>query len=117
MKGHKIILTWEAIYDIVDAEVWIYDYFGETRASKYRPAVRKELSDLTYQAGLFGDTHLDYRGYTIYKRPFSPAIIFYIIQDDGIHVLRILREEVDWYDYFKNHKDFEYSYPDKDYSI
>lgn len=117
MKERKIILTWEAIYDIVDSEVWIYDNFGEMRASKYRPAMRKELSDLTYQAGLFGDTHLDYRGYTIYKRPFSPAIIFYIIQDDGIHVLRILREEVDWYDYFKKHKDFEYSYPDKDYAI
>lgn len=97
--------------------MWIYDSFGEIRASKYRLAIRKELANLSYQAGLYGDIHIDYRGYAIYKRIFSPAIIFYVIQNDGIHILRILREEVDWYNYFKSHKDFEYSYPDEDYSI
>ena len=35
MKEHKIILTWEAIYDIVDAEVWIYDYFKHHKDFEY----------------------------------------------------------------------------------
>lgn len=52
-------------------------------------------------------TDLEYRGYQIYKRPFSPAIIFYVIIEEVVHVLRILREEENWSLYFRNNENYE----------
>lgn len=43
MQERKVVLTWEAIYDIADAEIWIYDNFGEMQQLKYKERIRKEL--------------------------------------------------------------------------
>ena len=43
MQERKVILTWEAIYDIADAEIWIYDNFGEAQQFKYRNLIKQEL--------------------------------------------------------------------------
>ena len=61
---------------------------------------------------MLAKTDLEYRGYQIYKRPFSPAIIFYVIIEDVVHVLRILREEENWSLYFRNNENYEYTYPE-----
>ena len=112
MQERKVILTWEAIYDIADAEIWIYDNFGESQQFKYRNRIKQELEQLQYQADILAKTDLEYRGYQIYKRPFSPAIIFYVIIEDVVHVLRILREEENWSLYFRNNENYEYTYPE-----
>lgn len=46
----------------------------------------------------------------IYQKNFSPSIIFYIIKDDAVHVLRVLRHEQDWKNLLKRQK--QYTYPD-----
>ena len=111
MQERKVILTWEAIYDIADAEIWIYDNFGDDQQLKYRECITQELKKLEYQADVLMKTDFVYREYEIYKRPFSPAIIFYVIIEDAVHVLRILREEENWSLYFRNNEDYEYTYP------
>ena len=104
MQERKVILTWEAIYDIADAVK------ANIEAEYNR--ITQELEQLQYQADMLAKTDLEYRGYQIYKRPFSPAIIFYVIIEDVVHVLRILREEENWSLYFRNNENYEYTYPE-----
>lgn len=46
MQERKVVLTWEAIYDIADAEIWIYDNFGEAQQLKYQHRIKHELEQL-----------------------------------------------------------------------
>lgn len=111
MQEHRVILTYEAIYDVADIADYIEAYFGQSRADIFEVDIEKQFSELSYTAGIYGDTSIEYRGYIIYKKVFSPSLIFYIIKEDGIHVLRVLREERDWKNIMS--EDREYTYPDK----
>ena len=98
MQEYNIILTWEAIYDIADIAGYIEAAFGIGRADRFQQEIRDQIKRLALAGGIFGNTHIFYRSYSIYKQPFPPSIIFYIIKkpEMEIHVLRILREERDW---------------------
>ena len=112
MQEHKVFLTYEAMYDIVDAEEYINYQFGEQRAYKYHNDIFKEFVRLSNIGTIFSPTNCVYRGYTIFKKSFSPAIIFWIVKEDGIHILRVTREEYDWQGFFDSHQDYEYTYPE-----
>ena len=111
MQERNIIITYEAIYDIVEAEEWIFYRFGSDRAKRYRKEIYTELKKLSTDASIYAGSGFKYRGYTIYKKPFSPAIMFWIIKENEVHVLRVPREEYDWKTFFETHKDYDYSYP------
>ena len=98
MHERNVILTWEAIYDIVNIIEHIEITFGINRANRFQKDIRFQMKNLEIVGGIFGKTDIYYRNYSIYKMPFPPSIIFYIIKEPQkeIHVLRVLREEQDW---------------------
>lgn len=98
MHEHKVILTWEAIYDVTDIAEYIEAEFGQDRADRFQLDIDNQLEHLEYVGTMLGKTDLLYRSYPIYKKVFSPSIIFYILKEPEreIHVLRVLREERDW---------------------
>jgi plasmid stabilization system protein ParE len=98
MQEYRIVLTWEAIYDVTDITEYIDEEFGLERANQFQSDIRDELEKLEYLGAAFCKTQLYYRNYSIYLRIFSPSIIFYIIknQEKEIHILRVLREERNW---------------------
>lgn len=98
MREYKVILTWEAIYDVTDLADYIEADFGQERADRFQNDIKIEISKLEYMGSIFPKTQLWYRNYVIYKKPFPPSIIFYIVKESEkeIHVLRILREEHNW---------------------
>lgn len=98
MREHKVILTWEAIYDVTDIADYIEAEFGTERANRFQIEIQKQIKNLEIIGSALGKTRIYYRSYCIYKKPFSPSIIFYIIKEpeNEIHVLRVLREERDW---------------------
>lgn len=110
MQEHKVILTWESIYDITEIADYIEAEFGLNRANKFQNDVQKQLEDLEIYGGIFGKTHILYRSYYIYKKIFSPSIIFYIIKEPEreIHVLRVLREERDWEKILTQQQEYTY---------
>ena len=63
---------------------------------------------LTWES-IYDITEITYRGYYIHKKLFLPSIIFYIILDNEVHILRVLREERDWEPILQNIEG--YSYP------
>ena len=62
--------------------------------------------------GIFGNTHIYYRSYSVFKKSFPSSIIFYVVKEpeDEIHILRVLREERDWENILEELQ--EYTYPE-----
>ena len=75
MLERKVFITYEAIYDIVESSEYINLYFGEEREQKFRNDIKNEIRALSTDASLYVSSGFKYRGYVIYKKPFSPAII------------------------------------------
>lgn len=111
MQERKVILTWEAIYDVTDIADYIEADFGIERADRFQQDIQEQILSLETVGGVFGRTHIKYRSYSIYKKPFPPSIIFYIVKDSKkeVHVLRVLREERDWKTILSEKQ--EYTYP------
>lgn len=112
MLERKVIVTYEAINDIVDAEEYIRYSFGPEKAFEYRNSIFDELKSLSITAGSYANSGFKYKGYTIYKKPFHPAIIFWVIINEEVHILRVPREEYNWQKFFKENQYSEYSYPE-----
>lgn len=110
MRDYKIVLTWEAIYDITDIAEYIESDFGIERADRFVREVQRELEKLGYMGASLPKTQFLYRGYSIHKKPYPPSIIFYVLLEDleEVHVLRVLREEQDQTQVFG--ADLEYKY-------
>lgn len=110
MQKYKVIVTWEAVYDITEIADYIEAQFGIARADRFQEEIKERLDNLEILGGIFGKTYLCYRGYSIYKNPFPPSIIFYIIieSEKEIHVLRVLREERDWESILTRQRDYTY---------
>lgn len=103
----KTYLTIEAIYDVADIADYIADEFGEDRAIQFEVDIehRFEILDRYKHAA----TGIYYYGNAIYKDVFSPSLIFFVVIQDEIHVLRVLREEQDWDKKQRERK--RYTYP------
>lgn len=110
MQKHSVIATWEAIYDIAEIADYIEAQFGIARADRFQEEIKVRLNKLETLGGIFGKTYLCYRGYSIYKYPFPPSVIFYVIgePEKEIHVLRVLREECDWEHILTQQHDYTY---------
>lgn len=80
MQERKVILTWEAIYDVTDIADYIEQEFGKERADRFEYDMKQEIMEIGFLGGIFGNTHIYYRSYTIFKKPFPPSIIFYIVK-------------------------------------
>lgn len=111
MQEVKVILTWEAIYDIVEITDYIESDFDKTRADRFQNDMKLQLETLKDTAGAFGRTYIFYRNLMIYKKPFPPSIIFYVVNKprNEIHILRVLREERNWKPLLSNTQ--QYTYP------
>jgi len=103
------LLTWEAIYDIADMAEYMEAEFGIDRADEFQNDIKKQISLLGSKNIVFGRTQIYYRNYAIHKKPFPPAIIFYVIKEQEVHILRVLREERDWESILR--KEQRYTYP------
>ena len=79
MQEYKIILTWEAIYDVTDIADYIEEEFGQQRADRFQSDLKEQMQNLSQFSTAFPRTQILYRGYSIHKRSFPPSIIFYII--------------------------------------
>lgn len=109
MQERKVVLTWEAIYDVADIAEYIEADFGIERADQFQADIKEQMSLLGSTNVVFGRTQIYYRNYAIHKKPFPPSVIFYVMKEQEVHILRVLREERDWESVLR--KEQNYSYP------
>ena len=110
MQGRNVILTWEAIYDIADIAEYVEAEFGIDRADTFQNDIKEQMNLLGSTNVVFGRTQIFYRNYAIHKKPFPPSIIFFVLKEQEVHILRVLREERDWESILK--KEQKYTYPE-----
>lgn len=98
---YRVILTWEAVYDITDIAEYIEVQFGKERADRFQEDIRSQIKSLEFLGGISGKTSIIIKNLFVYKKLFLPSIIFYIIDEsqNRIYVLRVLREERNWKKY------------------
>ncbi len=65
MQKYKVIVTWEAVYDIAEIADYIEAQFGIARADRFQEEIKEHLDKLEILGGIFGKTYLCYRGYSI----------------------------------------------------
>ncbi len=75
MQERKVILTWEAIYDVAEIAEYIEKNFGSARADVFEENIKMQMQDIGYLGGAFGNTHIYYHSYSIFMKPFPPSII------------------------------------------
>ena len=46
MQEYKIILTWEAIYDVTDIADYIEEEFGQQRADRFQSDLKEQMQNL-----------------------------------------------------------------------
>ena len=68
MQERNVVLTWEAIYDVTDIADYIEKEFGRERADRFERDIRQEIKDISFLGGIFGNTHIYYRSYSIFKK-------------------------------------------------
>lgn len=110
MEEYNVILTWEAIYDIAGIADYIEFMFSREKADLFQKNIKMESRKLSYMYGIFQQTQIWYRNYVIYKKPFRPSLIFYIVKniEKEVHVLKVLREESDWENILKTQQVYTY---------
>ena len=109
MKERKVLVTWEAIYDIVDIAESIELNFGKEVADNFQAEIYSKIISLERDADIFRKLDMTYRGWTIKRRIYKKSLIFYEEKENEVHVLRVLTSDQKWEDLFKD--DVEYTYP------
>ena len=109
MPEYKVILTWEAIYDVTDIADYIEADFGEEQADKFQVAIREEMSKLEYMGNMFLKHRFSTEG-TPYIKAFSTVYYLLCVMEEEVHILRVLREEQNWERILAEKE--EYTYPD-----
>lgn len=102
----NLLVTVEAIYDIADIVDYIADEFGEERAFQFEVDIERRFERLEHYTHV--DTGIRYLSHAIYKDVFSPSLIFFVVMDDAVHVLRVLREERDWRGLLRKKQRYDY---------
>ena len=46
MQDYKIILTWEALYDVTDIADYIEEEFGQQRADRFQSDLKEQMQNL-----------------------------------------------------------------------
>ena len=46
MRERKVVLTWEAIYDVTDIADYIEQEFGRARADQFERDIKQEIKDI-----------------------------------------------------------------------
>ena len=51
---YRVILTWEAVYDITDIAEYIEVQFGKERADRFQEDIRSQIKSLEFPGGISG---------------------------------------------------------------
>ena len=109
MKECKVIVTWEAIYDIVDITESIESNFGKRVADNFELEIYSKIISLEQDADILRELDMTYRGWTIKRKIYKKSLIFYVIKGNEVHVLRVLTSDQKWEELFEDNVEYTYS--------
>ena len=103
-----IRVTNEILYDIADLADNIEENFGPQYADVFEQEIRDTLVRLGSNQNIYPGTGIFYRGSEIRKVVMRPSLIFYVVLENEVHVLRALRQERNWDKILRTETDYSY---------
>ena len=70
---YRVILTWEAMYDITEIAEYIEVQFGKERADRFQEDIRSQIKSLEFLGGISGKTSISIKNLYVYKKLFLPT--------------------------------------------
>ena len=97
IKKYKVILSKDALEDIKDTKKYILDTFKYRQyAEDFSKKLKKAVRSLSVLAAGYKKTGFVIENMEVYYKPYSTYLIFFVIQDDTIIIVRILKDRMYW---------------------
>ena len=97
VKKYKVILSKDALEDIKNTKKYILDTFKYRQyAEDFSKKLKKAVRSLSVLAAGYKKTGFVIENMEVYYKPYSTYLIFFVIQDDTVIIVRILKDRMYW---------------------
>ncbi len=95
--NYKVLISKDALDDIVKYKRYILTAFRYPEyAENFSRMIKKAIRELIFFPITYIKTGYIVEGMEIYYKPCSTYLIFYIIQDYRVIIIRVLKDSMDW---------------------
>lgn len=96
-KKYKILLSKDALQDIKDNKSYILKNFKYREyAENFSKKIKKAIKELDPFAEGYEKTGFLIEGLEVYYKPYSTYLIFFVIEDATVTVVRVLKDRMYW---------------------
>ena len=96
-KKYKILLSKDALQDIKDNKSYILKNFKYREyAENFSKKIKKAVKELDPFAEGYEKTGFLIEGLEVYFKPYSTYLIFFVIEDSTVTVIRVLKDRMYW---------------------
>ena len=96
-KKYKILLSKDALQDIKDNKSYILKNFKYREyAENFSKKIKKAIKELNPFAEGYEKTGFLIEGLEVYFKPYSTYLIFFVIEDSTVTVIRVLKDRMYW---------------------
>lgn len=96
-KKYKIVISKDAFLDIKSTKKYIFDTFKYREyAENFSIKIKKAIQELDSFPKGYESTGYVIEGLSIYVKPCSTYLIFFVVEDFTITVIRILKDRMYW---------------------
>ena len=102
-KKFKIVISKDALLDIKSTKKYILDTFKYREyAENFSKKIKKAIKELDSFSKGYEATGYVIEGLSIYFKPYSTYLIFFVVEDSTITVIRVLKDCMYWQSIIKN---------------
>ena len=96
-KNYKIVLSKDALQDIKNTKAYILQTFMYREyAENFSKKIRSAIKALDPFAEGHEKTGYNIEGLEIYYKPYSTYLIFFVVEDATVTVIRVLKDRMYW---------------------
>ena len=96
-KKYKILLSKDALQDIKDNKSYILKNFKYREyAENFSKKIKKAIKELDPFVEGYEKTGFLIEGLEVYYKPYSTYLIFFVVEDTAVTVVRVLKDRMYW---------------------
>ncbi|MGN0289330.1 MAG: type II toxin-antitoxin system RelE/ParE family toxin [Lachnospiraceae bacterium] len=96
-KKYKIVLSKDALQDIKNIKTYILETFKyRVYAENFSKKIKAAIKALDPFAEGYEKTRFTIEGLEVYYKPYSTYLIFFVVEDAIVTVIRILKDRMYW---------------------
>jgi len=97
LQNYKIRLTSDARDDIAQMKRYILETFGyRETAEAFSKNIKEAVRKLSPFSKAYTKTGIWIQGMEVYYKPYRTYLIFFVVEEDTVIVIRVLKERMYW---------------------